>query len=107
MTKKFKFFLNILIFISLSLLIYTLYLKSYITSLYTPTGHLDGAFQTASALFRLSNQETLAKDFFFYLGIGPLYLLYPFFKLAGANLAASVLVSFFSVKVIYILTIFF
>lgn len=56
----------------------------------SPTFHLDGAFQTASALFRIDATQLPGRDFFPYLGIGPLLFIYPFFKLAGANLAASV-----------------
>jgi NADH:ubiquinone oxidoreductase subunit 6 (subunit J) len=56
-----------------------------------PTFHLDGAFQTASGLFRLDAGQAPGRDFFPYLGIGPLLLLFPAFKLAGASLAASVL----------------
>lgn len=55
-----------------------------------PTNHLDGAFQTASGLYRLAAGQFPGKDFFPYLGIGPLFLLYPIFKICGANLAASV-----------------
>ena len=55
-----------------------------------PTTHLDGAFQTASGLFRLDSGQVPGKDFFPYLGIGPLVLLLPFFKMSGATLSASV-----------------
>jgi hypothetical protein len=55
-----------------------------------PTFHLDGAFQTASGMFRLDAGQLPGRDFFPYLGIGPLLLIFPFFKMAGANLAASV-----------------
>lgn len=55
-----------------------------------PTMHLDGAFQTASGLFRLDSGQLIGRDFFPYLGTGPLYLLYPFFLLGGSHLAASV-----------------
>lgn len=54
-----------------------------------PTFHLDGAFQTASGLYRLDAGQFPGKDFFPYLGIGPLFALYPAFKILGANLAAS------------------
>lgn len=55
----------------------------------TPTFHLDGAFQTASGLYRLDAGQMPGRDFFPYLGIGPLFLLFPLFKLLGSNLAAS------------------
>ena len=55
-----------------------------------PTFHLDGAFQTASGLYRLDSYQFPGKDFHPYLGIGPLFSLYPAFKIAGGDLAASV-----------------
>lgn len=106
MNSKLKLFSNLLVYLSLSMLLYVIYLQSYEAALQTPTGHLDGAFQTASALARLAHGETIGKDFFFYLGIGPAYLLYPFFKLLGGNLASSVFVSYISVKLIFLLSVF-
>lgn len=55
-----------------------------------PTFHLDGAFQTASGLFRINSGQVPGRDFFPYLGIGPLLIIYPFFKIAGATLFSSV-----------------
>ena len=86
-------------------MIYILYLQSYIPALTTPTSHMDGAFQTSSALFRLLSSDKIGEDFFFYLGIGPLYTLYPFFKLMGGALSSSVFISFLITKVIYLLSI--
>lgn len=60
------------------------------TSINIPTFHLDGAFQTASSLYRLDSGQYPGKDFFPYLGIAPLLVLYPFFKAFGANISASV-----------------
>lgn len=54
-----------------------------------PTFHLDGAFQTASGLYRLDAGQFPGKDFFPYLGVGPLLVLYPSFKLMGGNIFAS------------------
>jgi hypothetical protein len=59
-----------------------------------PTTHLDGAFQTASGLFRLDDGQFPGRDFFPYLGIGPLYLMYPIYKLFGSNLASSVVAGY-------------
>ena len=69
-------------------LIYILFLALEQT-VYVPTFHLDGAFQTASGLFRLDQGQLPGKDFFPYLGIGPILVLFPFFKLLGGNLVAS------------------
>ena len=55
-----------------------------------PTLHLDGAFQTFSGLQRLADGQFPGADFFTYLGIGPLWLLFPAFLLAGGDLCASV-----------------
>lgn len=60
-----------------------------------PTFHLDGAFQTASGLFRLGNGQAPGRDFYPYLGIGPLLLAYPFYVAAGGDLAASVFAAHF------------
>lgn len=64
--------------------------QSFISALNIPTFHLDGAFQTASGLFRVDSGQYPGKDFFPYLGIGPLLLLFPLFKIAGGTLSASV-----------------
>ena len=64
-----------------------------------PTFHLDGSFQTASGLYRLESGQSPGKDFYPYLGIGPLYMLYPFFTITGYNLAASVFASYFVICV--------
>jgi hypothetical protein len=63
---------------------------SKVASINIPTFHLDGAFQTASGLYRLDAGQLPGKDFYPYLGIGPLFLLYPFFKILGSSIAASV-----------------
>lgn len=59
-----------------------------------PTVALDGAFQTASFLFRLNQSHFPGRDFYPYLGIFPSFLLYPPFVIFGANLASSVLSSY-------------
>jgi hypothetical protein len=64
-------------------------LGALIQSIWVPTHHMDGAFQTASGLHRLDMGYILGKDFVPYLGIGPLVVLYPTFKLFGATLCAS------------------
>ncbi len=64
--------------------------RALTAGLLLPTDHMDGAFQTASGLFRLDAGQVPGRDFFPYLGIGPLVLLFPVFRVAGANLAASV-----------------
>lgn len=61
-----------------------------------PVGHLDGAFQTASSLDRLGSGELPGRDFYPYLGIGPLLFIFPAYELAGANLAASVFAAHFT-----------
>lgn len=82
--KKF-IFVGIFIFFLTNLIFFSLY-----SSINLPTQHLDGAFQTASALFRIENGEIIGKDFLPYLGLGPFLILFPFFKIAGGNLFASV-----------------
>ncbi|MDP5182818.1 hypothetical protein QOZ88_09210 [Blastococcus sp. BMG 814] len=59
-----------------------------------PTFHLDGAFQTASGLFRLGEGQWPGRDFFPYLGIGPVAVLYPAFVAMGGSLTASTFSSY-------------
>ena len=54
-----------------------------------PTTHLDGAFQSASSVYRLYAGYLPGRDFMPYLGIGPTFAIYPAFRVAGASLAAS------------------
>lgn len=63
---------------------------AWAASLRVPTFPLDGAFQTMSGLLRLSEGQWPGRDFFPYLGAGPLLLLYPAFAARGADLTASV-----------------
>lgn len=79
---KFKIFSIFLCLIIISLISLTITLN-------VPTFHLDGAFQTASTLFRLDSGQYPGKDFYPYLGIGPVLILYPLFKFTGSDLAAS------------------
>jgi hypothetical protein len=60
------------------------------TSIDVLTSHLDGAFQAASDLFRLDSGRLPGRDFYPYLGIGPLLAIFPIYKIAGADLAATV-----------------
>jgi hypothetical protein len=82
--------------ISVVVILFSLYLAMILSiraSIYLPTYHLDGAFQTASGLLRINWGEIPGIDFFPYLGIGPLLLLMPMFILFGGDLGASVLAS--------------
>jgi hypothetical protein len=64
-------------------------------SVYVPTYHMDGAFQTASGLYRLDSGQFPGRDFFPYLGLASIYVLYVPFKLFGAHLTASTLAAHF------------
>lgn len=75
-------------------------LVARLQSIDTPTFHLDGAFQTASGLYRLHAGQFPGRDFYPYLGIGPLYSLYPIFEFTGHNMAASVFAAYFSILLI-------
>ena len=55
-----------------------------------PTWHMDGAFQTASGLYRLADGQWPGRDFFPYLGIAPVLVLYPVFALLGGELTDTV-----------------
>ena len=74
-------------------------------SIHIPTTHMDGAFQTASALHRLDAGQVPGRDFYPYLGVGPVLTLFPFFKLFGANIAASVFSAHLTVLIFVMLSI--
>ena len=69
-------------------------------AIYIPVNHLDGAFQTASGLFRIAQGQIPGVDFFPYLGIGPLLLLSPVFFASGGDLSSSVFASHFITSLI-------
>ena len=65
-----------------------------------PTWHMDGAFQTASGLYRLADGQWPGRDFFPYLGIAPVLVLYPVFALLGGELTDTV----FAARLVSLLT---
>ena len=67
-----------------------IFFRSLTIAIDIPTVHIDGAFQTASGLHRLDAGQFPGRDFFPYLGIGPLFVLFPLFEIGGATMAASV-----------------
>jgi len=85
-------------------LVWTLF-YSLTAAINIPTLHLDGAYQTASGLYRLSADQLPGRDFYPYLGIGPLFVLYPLFKISGGNISASVFSSQLLVLVFGIITV--
>ena len=101
-----KFFLFLILFN-----LYIAIILSIRKSIYLPTYHLDGAFQTVSGLLRIKWGEVPGIDFFPYLGIAPLLLLLPFFILFGGDLGASVMASHFitlgSLQLIAFFTLYF
>jgi hypothetical protein len=76
-------------------------------SIYVPRFHLDGAFQTASSLYRLDAGQYPGKDFYPYLGVMPLYLLFPAFKILGSDLCSSVFSAYFLTRLVRMLAIAF
>jgi len=83
------------VIIALTLAIITI--SALKVSVDVPTFHLDGAFQTASGLFRLDSDQLPGRDFYPYLGVGPLLAVFPIYKIAGADLAATVFAAKFTV----------
>lgn len=83
--KKFNF--NLL-FAIISFLFFFIFF-SLEKSLDVPIFHIDGAYQTASSLYRISAGYHPGSDFFPYLGIAINYLLFPIYYFSGENLAAS------------------
>lgn len=76
-------------------------------ALLIPNFHLDGVYQTASAMTRLLKGDVVGRDFYFYLGLGPLYSVYPVFVLFGGNIAASIAGSHLVVQVSLLITFIF
>lgn len=68
-------------------------------SVIAPTNHLDGAFQTSNGLIRIAQGEAPGRDFFPYLGIGPIYVLFPLFFVLGGTTSAAVFSSQFAVMI--------
>lgn len=73
----------------ISLCLYAITQLSLAAAVHLSTFHIDGAFQTASGLFRLQAGELPGRNFFPYLGTGVLLSLYPAFLALGSDLAAS------------------
>lgn len=91
---------------SISLLLLVLLVAVFFNALKLPTNHLDGAFQTASGLYRLNSGQIAGRDFFPYLGIGPTLIVYPIFGFFGADLHASQLSAQFTTILISALMFF-
>jgi hypothetical protein len=77
--------------------------KTY--SLTSPTDQLDGAFQTASGLTRLSEGFSPGSNFLPYIGLGPLLCLYPVYWIFGQSLASSVLAAQFICMIVFTMMI--
>ncbi|WP_026182761.1 hypothetical protein [Leeia oryzae] len=90
--KKNLFFIS-----SIALMLLTGMFFGLAQAVYVPIFHLDGAFQTASGLFRIKDGLFPGKDFYPYLGIGLNWFMYPIFYILGANFSASVATSNFVV----------
>jgi hypothetical protein len=80
----------LLVYVIVALSISICVFAALTASINVPTFHLDGAFQTASGLFRLDSGQLPGRDFYPYLGIGPLFAIFPIYKIVGADLAATV-----------------
>jgi hypothetical protein len=76
--------------------IFSLYMAGWRSAVNLPQSHMDGAFQTASALDRMASGELPGRDFMPYLGLGSVYSLYPGYKLSGGSMAASVAMAKFA-----------
>ncbi len=88
--KKQKIICACVSYVSVVLVIAIISIAALVASINIPTFHLDGAFQTASGLFRLNSGYFPGRDFYPYLGIGPLFVIFPIYKIVGGDLAATV-----------------
>jgi hypothetical protein len=84
----------------------SIFIYSLFKSIDIPTFHLDGAFQAASGLYRLSSGQLPGQDFNPYLGTDLLFILYPFFYLLGKNISASVFAAHFVIAICFFCKIF-
>jgi hypothetical protein len=77
----------------LPMLLMSILLTSFLTaatySLRAPILHIDGAFQTASFLYRIYSGDIPGRDFLPYLGLGIGWFIYAPFALLGARLSDS------------------
>lgn len=80
-------------------------IKSLSSAQKIPLNHLDGAFQTASTLIRLNRHAVIGSDFFPYLGIGPLFIHWPMFKLFGGSVSAAISTSQFLTLVLLVISL--
>ena len=94
--QVFKFVFCFLLLISIVSMMALIIFQAKSEAIDIKTFHMNGVYQTASGLFRIDSGNFPGKDFFPYLGVGPLLIIYPFFKLAGGVLTSSV----FAAKVV-------
>ena len=98
-TARFK---TIILFSSLAIVV-SLYSTNF--AIVIPDFHLDGAYQTATTLFRASKGQQIGYDFFPYLGPIVLLLYIPF-RFLGASMADSLLVTHFALASLFLISIF-
>ena len=94
-TNRRKIYKLLLICIAFSFFLWNAYIKS----LEIPIMHLDGAYQTASSMNRLSIGDLPGRDFFPYLGIGPTFLIFPTYFIMGANVSSSIFSSYLMLSI--------
>lgn len=98
--KKYLFAVWLILTVSMAII------YGMIQSIYTPVFQLDGAYQTASGLYRINNGFVPGRDFFPYLGLVITWFLYPVFVISGSNMGASVFSAYFMVFMGTIFSIF-
>jgi hypothetical protein len=91
---------NLLIYSALIISLGICLIAALTSAIYVPTFHLDGAFQTASGLFRLESGQLPGKDFYPYLGVGPLFSIFPMFIISNGDLASTVTSASFTTLVL-------
>jgi hypothetical protein len=96
-TRGFRILLSIAnIFASIFIIFYLAKTKS----LFTPTHHVDGAYQTFVSLLRYSSFNFPGRDFIPYIGIGTVLPLLPIFITFGKTIGAAEFAAHFSVPLI-------
>ncbi|MCK4869629.1 MAG: hypothetical protein KAS93_00800, partial [Gammaproteobacteria bacterium] len=98
--------LSLPFYIALFSVTLVIFLHSYCQAIIISMQHLDGAYQTFSALDRIAHGQAFGKDFFSYLGIGVMYSLYPVFMVLGKNVFASTFAAFLLAKITALFSLF-
>lgn len=87
--------------LALAIALAAAYINAYGHGSYIYALHMDGVFQTSSMMYRLAAGEMPGRNFFPYLGLGPMYMVYPVFALMGSTVSSAIASAYMMVLVVY------